>query len=111
MQIRAYLMAVEGISIEAIARAAKKYIAGQIPEQDLQFAPSCAAFANACRYQEAALKAVNAPDRQQIEDKPRFSEQHRVKMLGKLKILADAMKGDHEAQKALADMGHGLKEK
>lgn len=107
MQIRAYLMAVEGIDIEAIAKAAKLYIAGQVKDQDLKFAPSCALFADTCRYQQAALRAALAPAQPKAELKPEYSEQHRVNMLGKMKILASATKGDPEAIKALEDMGYG----
>lgn len=99
MQIRAYLMAVEGIAQEAIARAARLFITGQVKDHNRDFAPSCAAFAEACRYQQASIEA---------ERRPRIEIQHepvgRPVDPRKLKLLHEALQGSVEATEELKRM-------
>jgi len=99
MAIRAYLMAVEGIAQEAIARAARLFITGQVKDQNRDFAPSCAAFAEQCRYQQASIDAERRP---RIEAKPKV-EGPRVAEW-KLDLLNAALKGDNKARAKLRTM-------
>jgi len=92
-------MAVEGIAQEAIARAARLFITGQVKDQNRDFAPSCAAFAEQCRYQQASIDAERRP---RIEAKPKV-EGPRVAEW-KLDLLNAALKGDNKARAKLRTM-------
>jgi len=99
LQIRAYLMAVEGIAQEAIARAARLFITGQVKDHNRDFAPSCAAFAEQCRYQQASIDAERRP---RIEKQP----EPPAKLVDprKLKLLNAALQGDISATEELKRM-------
>ena len=99
MQIRVYLLSVEGLATEAIGRAARLFIAGKVKGQNKDFAPSCAAFADECRNQQLIIDAEN---RQRIEPPP---ERPQPKVPAyKLELLNDALKGSQSAKKKLAAM-------
>jgi hypothetical protein len=100
MQIRAYLMAVEGIAQEAIARAARLFITGQVKDHNRDFAPSCASFADQCRYQQSAIEAAARP---RIEVKQEPTPAPQVSPL-KLKLLHEALQGNVAATEALKKM-------
>lgn len=100
MQIRAYLMAVEGIAQEAIARAARLFITGQVKDQNRDFAPSCAAFADQCRTQAAiidaaARKPIAAPEPK--DEGPKVEP-------WKMQLLARHLMGDQTATAQLKSM-------
>lgn len=98
MQIRAYLMAIDGIAHEAIARAARLFISGKVKDQNREFAPSCASFAEQCRTQEATIKAEAAP---RIEAQPEPDRGPPVSP-EKLKLLQRTLRGDRSAAAQLA---------
>lgn len=97
-------MAVEGIAQEAIARAARLFITGQVKDHNRDFAPSCAAFAEQCRYQQASIDAERRP---RIEEKP---PEPPAKLVDprKLKLLNAALQGDVSATEELKRMFPGL---
>lgn len=92
-------MAVEGIAHEAIARAARLFITGQVKDHNRDFAPSCASFAEQCRYQQASIEAERRP---RIEVKPK-PEGPKVAEW-KLDLLNAALKGDNRARAKLRKM-------
>ena len=100
MQIRAYLLAIDGIAPDAIARAARLFISGQVKDHNREFAPSCASFAEQCRYQQAAIEAERRP---RIEARPQRDDTPRVDPR-KLRMLNAALKGDYRARKRLSQM-------
>jgi hypothetical protein len=100
MQIRAYLMAVEGIAQEAIARAARLFITGQVNGHNRDFAPSCASFAEQCRYQQSVIEAAARP---RIEVKQEPTPAPQVSPL-KLKLLHEALQGNVAATEELKRM-------
>ena len=97
MQIRAYLMAVEGIAQEAIARAARLFITGQVKDHNRDFAPSCASFADQCRYQQSVIEAAARPPITAPEPK----DQGPPVSPRKMKLLSDALQGDLSATEEL----------
>jgi hypothetical protein len=103
-QLRAYMMAIEGIPFEAVNRAATAYIRGQVADHNSDFAPSCASFAEQCRYQHAAIEAERRP---RIEEKP---PEPPAKLVDprKLKLLYAAIQGDPSATEELKRMYPGL---
>ena len=104
MQIRAYLVAVDGIDPEAIKNAARAYLQGKVKRDDNRFAPSCAEFAERCRDEEKVIEAQRRP---RVEPPPPKPREPRVSP-EKMKLLREAMKGNwHSAQK-LRDMGHNV---
>lgn len=61
VQLRAYLMAVGGIDPEALARAAQRFMRGEVGGHNRSFAPSCAEFAEECRFQQMSIAAERRP--------------------------------------------------
>ncbi|KAF5887189.1 hypothetical protein [Rhizobium sp. PEPV16] len=99
MQIRAYLVAGEGLPAEAVWRAAKRFISGQVRDHNRAFAPSSASFAEECRHQQAAIEAERRP---RLEAEP---EVPRPKVPAyKMQLLRDAANGSHNAKRELARM-------
>lgn len=96
-------MAVEGIAQEAIARAARLFITGQVKDHNRDFAPSCAAFAEQCRYQQAAIEAERRPRIEAKQPEPVKPVDPR-----KLKLLNAALQGDPSATEELKRMYPGL---
>lgn len=92
-------MAVEGIAQEAIARAARLFITGQVKDHNRDFAPSCASFAEQCRYQQATIEAERRP---RIETKPAEDTGPKVDP-HKLQVWSRAMQGDNEARATLRE--------
>jgi hypothetical protein len=99
MQIRAYLMASGGIEHEALARAAGRFMRGEVATHNNAFAPSCAEFAEECRTQSLIIAAERRP---RIEPAPE-TPQPKVSA-EKLKLLKDATNGSLAARKKLAEM-------
>jgi hypothetical protein len=99
MQIRAYLMASGGIEHEALARAAGRFMRGEVATHNNAFAPSCAEFAEECRFQQMSIAAERRP---RIEPAPE-TPQPKVSA-EKLKLLKDATNGSMVARKKLAEM-------
>lgn len=102
MQIRAYLMASGGIEPEALARAAGRFMRGEVAGHNNAFAPSCAEFAEECRVQQMTIAAERRPRIEPPEEKP----QPKVSA-EKLKLLKDATNGSLSARKKLAEMFPG----
>lgn len=99
MQIRAYLMASGGIEHEALARAAGRFMRGEVASHNNAFAPSCAEFAEECRFQQMSIAAERRP---RIEPAPEVP-QPKVSA-EKLKLLKEATNGSLSARKRLAAM-------
>ena len=104
MQIRAYLVAVDGIDPEAIKNAARAYLQGKVRREDNRFAPSCAEFAERCRDEANMLAAQRRP---RIEPPPPKPEEPRVAP-EKMKLLREAMKGNAHSARKLRDMGYDI---
>jgi hypothetical protein len=102
MQIRAYLMASGGIEPEALARAAGRFMRGEVAGHNNAFAPSCAEFAEECRFQQMSIAAERRPRIEPTEEKP----QPKVSA-EKLKLLKEATNGSLSARKKLAEMFPG----
>ncbi|MHC2481577.1 hypothetical protein ACVIKP_003368 [Rhizobium leguminosarum] len=99
MQIRAYLMASGGIEHEALARAAGRFMRGEVAGHNNAFAPSCAEFAEECRFQQMTIAAERRPRIEPPEEKP----QPKVSA-EKLELLNKALKGNQSAKRKLARM-------
>lgn len=101
MQIRAYLMASGGIEPEALARAASRFMRGEVAGHNNAFAPSCAEFAEECRFQQMSIAAERRPriepPAEKRDDGPRVDPR-------KLQLLQDALNGSQAAKKELARM-------
>ncbi len=54
-------MAVSGIEPEALARAAQRFMRGEVGGHNRSFAPSCAEFAEECRFQQMSIAAERRP--------------------------------------------------
>lgn len=92
-------MAVGGIEPEALARAAQRFMRGEVGGHNRSFAPSCAEFAEECRFQQMSIAAERRP---RIETPPE-TPQPKVPAY-KLELLNDALKGSQSAKKKLAAM-------
>ncbi len=92
-------MASGGIEPEALARAAGRFMRGEVAGHNNAFAPSCAEFAEECRFQQMTIAAERRP---RIEAKPEV-EQPKVSA-EKLKLLKDVLNGSLVARKKLAEM-------
>lgn len=92
-------MAVGGIEPEALARAAQRFMRGEVGGHNRSFAPSCAEFAEECRFQQMSIAAERRP---RIEPAPE-TPQPKVSA-EKLKLLKDATNGSLVARKKLAEM-------
>ncbi|TBY60159.1 hypothetical protein E0H46_31820 [Rhizobium leguminosarum bv. viciae] len=99
MQIRAYLMASGGIEPEALARAAGRFMRGEVANHNNAFAPSCAEFAEECRFQQMSIAAERRPRIEPPEEKP----QPKVSA-HKMRLLMEAMNGSLVAKRELARM-------
>jgi hypothetical protein len=99
MQIRAYLMASGGIEPDALARAAGRFMRGEVAGHNNAFAPSCAEFAEECRFQQMTIAAERRPRIEPPEEKP----QPKVSA-EKLELLKEALKGNVAANRKLAGM-------
>lgn len=100
MQIRAYLMASGGIEPEALARAAGRFMRGEVAGHNNAFAPSCAEFAEECRFQQMSITAERRPRLDKPEPKddgPRVDPR-------KLQLLKKALSGSLSAKRKLARM-------
>lgn len=92
-------MAVGGIEPEALARAAQRFMRGEVGGHNRSFAPSCAEFAEECRFQQMSIAAERRPRIEPPEEKP----QPKVSA-EKLQLLKDATNGSLSARKKLAAM-------
>lgn len=92
-------MAVGGIEPEALARAAQRFMRGEVGGHNRSFAPSCAEFAEECRFQQMSIAAERRPRIEPPEEKP----QPKVSA-EKLQLLKDATNGSLSARKKLAEM-------
>ncbi|PDS77649.1 hypothetical protein [Rhizobium sp. L43] len=99
MQIRAYLVAIDGIPLEAVWQAAKLFIAGKVKSHNRAFAPSSASFAEQCRRQQAAIEAQSRP---RLKPQPE-TPQPKVAAY-KMQLLRDAANGSRNARRELAKM-------
>jgi hypothetical protein len=101
VQIRVYLLSVEGLATEAIGRAARLFIAGKVKGQNRDFAPSCASFAEECRAQQLIIEAENRPriepPAEKRDDGPRVDPR-------KLQLLQKALKGHQPSRRRLKQM-------
>lgn len=95
-------MAVDGIQYEALARSAGRFMRGEVAGHNNAFAPSCAEFAEECRFQQMSIAAERRP---RIEPAPE-TPQPKVSA-EKLKLLKDATNGSLSARKKLAEMFPG----
>jgi hypothetical protein len=100
MQIRAYLMASGGIDHEALARAAGRFMRGEVANHNNAFAPSCAEFAEECRFQQMSIAAERRP---RIEP-PKPKDDGPPVDPRKLQLLNKALQGDRRARMTLRQM-------
>lgn len=99
MQIRADLVAIDGIPAEAVWRAAKLFLSGRVRDHNRAFAPSAASFAEIARQQQAVMTAQSRP-RVEAEPEP---PQPKVAAY-KMRLLRQAANGSGSAKRALAEM-------
>jgi hypothetical protein len=99
-QLRAYMMAIEGIPFDAVDRAATAYIRGRVADHNSDFAPSCAAFADQCRTQAAIIEAAA---RKPIAAPEPKDEGPKVEPW-KMQLLARHLMGDQTATAQLKSM-------
>ena len=106
MQMGAYVIAAEGMSLQAMLRATKAYLQRRVTRDNHTFAPSAAEYADQCRYQDMMINHERSPRiARALEPETQFSEEHREKMKGLFKTLQQALAGDKRAQKSLEHRG------
>jgi hypothetical protein len=88
-----------GIEPEALARAAGRFMRGEVAGHNNAFAPSCAEFAEECRFQQMSIAAERRPRIEPPAEKP----QPKVSA-EKLKLLKEATNGSLSARKKLLEM-------
>lgn len=100
-------MASGGIEPEALARAAGRFMRGEVAGHNNAFAPSCAEFAEECRTQSLIIAAERRP---RIEQKDateiEYPLEHRMRMFDNMRLLHRFMKGDEGAGLELVARGY-----
>lgn len=107
--VRAYVIATEDVSLEAIEAGVKRFLKGKVPGHNPNFAPSAAALGAECDLQERALKAkahlASIPQREPVQ-KIEYSPEHRMAMQRRLieaKIIPPSFTvGDAEGDREVA---------
>ncbi|OWO92542.1 hypothetical protein B5E41_22570 [Rhizobium esperanzae] len=99
MQIRAYLVAIDGIPAEAVWRAAKLFLSGKVRDHNRAFAPSAASFAETARQQQAVISRESRPPTEVRPEPP----QPKVAAY-KMQLLSQAANGSLNARRQLARM-------
>lgn len=102
MAIRAYILAIEDIAYEAIARAAKLFLRGEVQGHNKAFAPSCAEFAEQCRHQALCMEAERKAGMRVKIEAPK--DEVTPVAPWKLKLLNEALQGSNEARAKLREM-------
>lgn len=102
MQIRAYMVAVDGVPPEAVKNAARAFLQGKVRREDNRFAPSCAEFAERCRDEANMLEAQRRPRIEPPKQEKPYSPPVSPE---KMKLLREATRGNEAAQRELANMG------
>lgn len=93
-------MAVGGIEPEALARAAQRFMRGEVGGHNRSFAPSCAEFAEECRFQQMSIAAERRPrieQKQPVDDAPRVDPR-------KLQLLNKALQGHNPSRAKLREL-------
>lgn len=93
-------MAIDGFELEAVSRAARNFMSGNVKGHNRAFAPSCAEFSDECRSVMAAILAERnprLPEPKKADDAPPVSK-------WKMKLLRRAVNGDRGAWKELQEM-------
>ncbi|WP_146211827.1 hypothetical protein [Mesorhizobium loti] len=62
-----YMQQLASLSTEAVVRAVRRYLSGDVPEQHMTFAPSVPEFVREARASEEYLRLLNAPKRPALE--------------------------------------------
>jgi hypothetical protein len=102
-------MAVGGIEPEALARAAQRFMRGEVGGHNRSFAPSCAEFAEECRTQELIIAAKSRPRIEKKEStEMEHPLEHRMRMLDNMRLLYRFMKGDEGAGLELVTRGYKI---
>lgn len=94
------MMAVGGIEPEALARAAQRFMRGEVGGHNRSFAPSCAEFAEECRFQQMSIAAERRPrieKQEKVDDAPRVDPR-------KLQLLNKALQGHNPSRAKLRQM-------
>lgn len=94
-------MAAGGIEPEALARAAARFMRGEVAGHNNAFAPSCAEFAEECRFQQMSIAAERRPRLEKPEAKEDTSPRVDPR---KLELLKKALNGSLRAKRKLARM-------
>jgi hypothetical protein len=100
IQLRAYLMAVDGLEPAALARAAQRFMRGEVGGHNRSFAPSCAEFAEECRFQQMSIAAERRP---RIEP-PKPKDNGPPVDPRKLQLLNKALQGHNPSRAKLRQM-------
>lgn len=89
LTLRTFEAALRGVSSQAVAEAAERYIKGDVPEQSLTFAPSIAEFVKQAKFVDGVIPMRNRPrlvhDR---EWKPQEDPATRARMGFKMNVLS-----------------------
>lgn len=93
-------MAVGGIEPEALARAAQRFMRGEVGGHNRSFAPSCAEFAEECRFQQMSIAAERRP---RIEP-PKPKDDGPPVDPRKLQLLNKALRGHNPSRAKLRKM-------
>ncbi|MBX5206709.1 hypothetical protein HJB83_03025 [Rhizobium sp. NZLR11] len=93
MQMGAYLIAIEGTSLEAVYQAVKAYLQRKVKRDSHEFAPSSADFGEQCRQQQSLMESAARP---RIAPPPPKDEGPRVSP-EKVRLLARHLQGDRTA--------------
>lgn len=105
LQIRAYEIAADGCSDDAIQRTAGLFIRGEVKEHKASRLPTSAEFGKECRSNHSAIQAAKNRRPQIAAPEPEYPIEHRERMAGLLRKLNRAMCGDRQAQKELEPWG------
>jgi hypothetical protein len=93
-------MAVDGLEPAALARAAQRFMRGEVGGHNRSFSPSCAEFAEECRFQQMSIAAERRP---RIE-KPQPKDDGPPVDPRKLQLLNKALQGHQPSRDQLRRM-------
>ena len=99
-QMMAYLVAIEGYTIEEMVQAMKAFLSGRVKRENKTFAPSAPEFAEECRAQSLIIAAERRP---RIEP-PKPKDDGPPVDPRKLQLLNKALRGHNPSRAKLRKM-------
>lgn len=90
----AFKIAIDGIDQDAVVKTCRRFIRGEVEDDDRRYAPSSAEFAKQCRDQQAADEYARRP-KLSHNPEPQHSDEHRAMMLKRMAEFSKTLANGH----------------